>query len=266
MTKLNQFLIYDELPLWSAPFGLILLDMIRIRKNMNILDIGSGGGFPMLEIAERAGSSCKVSGIDPSPDSVEMIRKKIGLKQITNAEIFQEHAEKIPFPDNHFHLVVANNGLNNVADVSQVLAECFRVCKKGAQVVLTMNLPHTMIEFYDQLERIFTEKEDFQAIDQMHKHIHEKRKSVEFWKNQFLNAGFLVHDVIIDGFKMHYSNGSAFLNHYFIKTAFQPSWEQFATESDLAEAEKRMNGMASDSGEFNISIPFVCFDLRKPER
>jgi arsenite methyltransferase len=51
-TRLNQFLIYDELPLWSAPFGLTLLDTIRMKKGIRVLDIGSGAGFPMLEIAE----------------------------------------------------------------------------------------------------------------------------------------------------------------------------------------------------------------------
>ncbi|HTX88990.1 MAG TPA: class I SAM-dependent methyltransferase, partial [Bacteroidales bacterium] len=86
MTKLNQFLLYDELPLWSAPFGLTLLETVRLRKNINILDIGSGGGFPMLELAERSGPSCRVYGVDPSEDAAFMIAEKIKLKGIPNAE------------------------------------------------------------------------------------------------------------------------------------------------------------------------------------
>ena len=73
MSRLNQFLIYDELPLWSAPFGLPLLDTIRLRKGINILDIGSGAGFPLLEIAERSGKTAVVYGIDPSSDAINMI-------------------------------------------------------------------------------------------------------------------------------------------------------------------------------------------------
>jgi protein-L-isoaspartate O-methyltransferase len=41
---------YDELPLWAAPFGMKLLDKIEYMKNMKVLDIGCGVGFPSLEI------------------------------------------------------------------------------------------------------------------------------------------------------------------------------------------------------------------------
>ncbi|HSR18356.1 MAG TPA: hypothetical protein VLM39_09740, partial [Ignavibacteriaceae bacterium] len=57
--------VIDELSLWAAPFGLRLLEMMKIRKNISVLDIGSGLGFPLLEIAMRLGDSCKVYGIDP---------------------------------------------------------------------------------------------------------------------------------------------------------------------------------------------------------
>lgn len=76
--KLNNLyttLNYDELPLWSAPFGLAILDTIRLKNGMNILDIGSGSGFPMLEIADRAGASCMVYGVDPSDDERPYFRK-----------------------------------------------------------------------------------------------------------------------------------------------------------------------------------------------
>ena len=75
-------LCYDELPLWSAPFGLSLLDAVRLNHGMNILDIGSGSGFPMLEIAERSGTSCNVYGVDPSDDAILMIQQKIEAKGI----------------------------------------------------------------------------------------------------------------------------------------------------------------------------------------
>ena len=108
-------------------------------------------------------------------------------------------------------MVVANNGLNNVKDEKQVLSKCFRVCKKGAQVVLTMNLPHTMIEFYELLEEIFMEKKKFISVDRMRVHIHEKRKSVEYWKELILQTGFSVNDMNVDGFKLHKNRFPPFL-------------------------------------------------------
>ena len=43
--------LYDELPLWSAPFGLMLLEQVPLRPGMTILDVGAGTGFMSIELA-----------------------------------------------------------------------------------------------------------------------------------------------------------------------------------------------------------------------
>ena len=53
----------DELPLWPAPFGLHLLDTVRL-KYVHASDRECGTGFPLLELAERLGTFCRVFGID----------------------------------------------------------------------------------------------------------------------------------------------------------------------------------------------------------
>lgn len=50
---------YDELPLWSAPFGLMLLERVPIKPALTILDIGAGTGFLALELAQRLLVTCK---------------------------------------------------------------------------------------------------------------------------------------------------------------------------------------------------------------
>jgi hypothetical protein len=37
--------LYDELPLWSAPFGLWIVDHVPVGCGLTILDIGAGTGF-----------------------------------------------------------------------------------------------------------------------------------------------------------------------------------------------------------------------------
>ena len=46
---------YDELPLWSAMFGLLLLEEVPLANVTNALDVGCGTGFPLIELAERLG-------------------------------------------------------------------------------------------------------------------------------------------------------------------------------------------------------------------
>jgi arsenite methyltransferase len=73
MDRLNVELtgFYDELPLWSAPFGIKLLEEVPLRKNIRALDIGFGTGFPLLELAQQLGASSVVYGIDPWEEAVE---------------------------------------------------------------------------------------------------------------------------------------------------------------------------------------------------
>ena len=91
--------VIDELPFWSAPFGLKLLEKINYKKNITALDIGSGLGFPLLEIAMRLGNTCKLYGIDPWEAAVERIKTKIRIYGITNVEMIIGVAEKIPLPE-----------------------------------------------------------------------------------------------------------------------------------------------------------------------
>ncbi len=57
--------LYDELPFWSAPFGLMLLERVRLRRGMTILDVGAGTGFLTIELAQRCGSEAIVIAVDP---------------------------------------------------------------------------------------------------------------------------------------------------------------------------------------------------------
>ncbi|MFH1160642.1 MAG: methyltransferase domain-containing protein [bacterium] len=258
---------YDELPLWSAPFGLMLLDTIRLKPGMQVLDIGSGSGFPMLEVAERLGSPGKVTGIDPSEDSISMIREKIRLKVIRNAEIIQGAAENLPFENDWFDLIISNNGLNNVEDQQRSFRECFRVGKPGSQMVITMNLPHTMIEFYDRFAETLQEFELPEEITRMHNHISAKRKPVEYMKELIQHNGFTIRTIQIDGFKYRFTSGTAFFRHYLIRNYFLGSWKEIVpgnlVQDVFAALENKLNEEALKKGELTMSIPYVSFDCRK---
>src|SRR5258708_31031905 len=56
---------YDELRLWSAPFGQLLLEHVPLRRGMRVLDLACGTGFPLLELAPRLGPTGVAVGVDP---------------------------------------------------------------------------------------------------------------------------------------------------------------------------------------------------------
>jgi len=267
MNPSDLTIAYDELPLWSAPFGLTLLDTIRMKSGMNVLDIGSGGGFPMFEIAERLGKSCMVYGLDPSEDSIAMITVKKEVKPVDNARIIKGFAEEMPFPDEYFNLIVSNNGINNVADQQRVFSECYRVSDHDSQMVFTVNLQHTMIEFYDIFGATLSEMGLIQEIEKMHQHIHDKRKPVDFLKELVLANGFTIHSISIDGFKFRYTDGTAFFNNYFIRNAFMAPWKSIIPKQMVENVfnlmEEKLNTFARENDGLVFSIPYACFDCRK---
>ena len=57
-------LLFDQLSLWSSNFGRLLLDNIPLKKDMVVLDVGCGTGFPLLELARLLGPESQLTGID----------------------------------------------------------------------------------------------------------------------------------------------------------------------------------------------------------
>jgi arsenite methyltransferase len=259
--------IIDELPLWSAPFGLKLLDAIKLRPNIIALDIGFGLGFPLLEIAQRLGNSSKVYGIDPWKAAIERTQIKINILGLTNIELIEGVAENIPLPDNSIDLIISNNGINNVQNLEEVMNECKRVAKISAQFVVTINLDGTMVEFYNELEKVLSEEGLNENIAKLKKHIYHKRRPLEELKNLFEINGFKIEKVLHDSFKLRFLNATTMFNHYLIRLAFLDSWLDLvpADKVDIlfSQIENRLNLKAQEYGELVLTVPFVLIDAKK---
>src|SRR5262249_12451400 len=129
---------YDELPLWSAPFGLVLLDTVRIRTGLTVLDVGCGTGFPLLELAERLGPEARLHGVDPWVPAMERLQAKVEAWKLGGrVTLHVMKVESLELPPESIDLVVSNNGLNNVADLPCALSVCARLARPGAQLVFT---------------------------------------------------------------------------------------------------------------------------------
>lgn len=259
--------VLDELPIWSAPFGLKLLENIKYKKNINVLDIGFGTGFPLTELAMRLGSSSVVYGIDPWEAGIKRAQKKINQYEINNIKILNSVCEKIPLPDNSIDLITSNNGLNNVSDLRQSLNECSRVIKQNGQFVQTVNLNKTMFEFYDVFEAVLKEMNLLSEIEKMHEHIYKKRKPLNEYLRLIENAGFKINNVIEDKFEYKFVDGTAMLNHFFIKLAFLEPWAEIVPahlrEKVFSNIESVINTQSADEGFFKLSVPFVLIDSVK---
>lgn len=260
--------VSDEFSLWSAPFGLKLLDKLPIRKNLTLLDVGPGTGFPLLEIAQRLGHSSTVFGIDPWTLALKRIEQKIKIIGLKNTILVEGTIEKTPFQNNYFDVLVSNNGLNNVEDINIAFSECFRILKPGGKLLFTFNLPDTMIEFYSVFENVLRDENLFEEIDFLKKHIFLKRKPTEFIIDLLHKNLFVVNEAVTDSFKYRFTDGTSFFNYYFIKYAFLEPWKNLVKQEDLENVfkkiERSLNERAEELGELSLTIPFAFIDCEKP--
>jgi len=259
--------VIDELPLWSAPFGLKLLDTIKLKPNINALDIGCGLGFPLIEVAQRLGASSKVYGIDPWKAAIDRINLKIKTYDIKNVEVIEGVAEELPFENNFFDLIISNNGINNVEDIKLSLDECCRVSKPNAQLTITMNLEDSMIEFYDVFESTLIKNGLKDEVIKMKEQIYSKRKPLTEIKALLSNSGFEIKSINEDNFILRFLDGPTMFNHYLIKYWFLDGWKSILNPKDLEnifeQLEQKLNEIAKDKGEISLTIPYVTIDCRR---
>ncbi|HZL11250.1 MAG TPA: methyltransferase domain-containing protein [Prolixibacteraceae bacterium] len=256
--------VFDELPIWASPFGLKLLDNIRYKKNISALDIGFGAGFPLTEIAMRLGNTCKVYGIDPWEAAIRRTEKKIEFYGIKNIELFHGVAERIPLPDHSVDLITSNNGLNNVENLELALSECSRVIKTGGQLIHTYNLEHSLFEFYDLLKEVLEADKMDAELKKMNGQIYKKRKPVNEFVKLLERNNFRVSTILHDKFDYKFADGTAMLNHYFMRLAFLDGWKSIIPVEKQVEIFKRieilLNRKAEKNGYVKLSVPFVLLD------
>lgn len=241
---------YDELPLWSAHFGALMLDRIPLRAGMVALDVGCGTGFPLLELAGRLGPGSWVFGIDTWHAALERARDKAKTYGLENVKIVEGDAAELKFEDQSFDLVTSNLGINNFADPDAVLRQCFRVLRPGGTLAVTSNTIGHMREFYDHFARALPKE----ALPTLEEHI-AHRSTPEAIAARIEKAGFKVSDRATSSFRMRFASGAALFNHYFIRLGFLPAWKDIVPEKARASVFQALE--AAMPGELNLTIPCV---------
>ena len=257
---------FDELPLWSASFGLLLLKHVELKHNLTVLDIGSGAGFPLLELAQRLGDSCKCIGIDPWTNANERAKQKVHNYDLHNVSIVNCSATELPFDEGYADLIVSNLGINNFEDPHKVFSECCRVLKPGGKLALTTNLNGHWQQFYDVFESTLHEIGRPELIVKL-KDDQDHRGTVETISGLFANNGFKVSRHFEESFEMRFLDGTAFLNHYFVKLGWLLSWKNFIPEKDqaaiFAKLEENLNAYAAVNSGLSLTVPMAFIEGQK---
>lgn len=103
-----------------------------------LLDVGCGPGMFVLQLLHTRGDDFHITALDRSPVMADAVRAATGDDPRVRTEVGQ--AERMPFPDSSFDVVVAM-GVLEYSVANQALSEIARVARPGATVLVTMLNP-----------------------------------------------------------------------------------------------------------------------------
>jgi SAM-dependent methyltransferase len=108
--------------------------MGRLSPGERVLDLGSGAGTDSLVAAQMVGEQGRVTGIDMTPEMLAKARAAATAMGVGNVEFLEGEAERLPFPDASFDIVLSNGVIDLIPDKDAVFAELFRVLTPGGRI------------------------------------------------------------------------------------------------------------------------------------
>ena len=108
-------------------------DIVARRPDANVLDLGCGGGHVSYFVAPVARA---VTASDPSADMLSAVSAEAARRGLNNITTAHAPAEKLPFDDASFDVVVARHTTHHWPDVRRGIREAARVVKPGGVVLI----------------------------------------------------------------------------------------------------------------------------------
>ncbi len=99
-----------------------------------VLDVGCGAGVDALVAAYHIGQTGCVTGLEFSPEMLELAQANAALADCGNVRFLPGAAQALPFADESFDLVLSNGVYNLVLRKRQALSEAFRVLRPGGRL------------------------------------------------------------------------------------------------------------------------------------
>jgi ubiquinone/menaquinone biosynthesis C-methylase UbiE len=121
--------------------GETLCEAIDLRSGSKVLDVACGNGNVSLAAARRF---CDVTGVDYVPSLLERAAARAAAERF-EIRFVEGDAERLPFEDASFDVVVSTFGVMFAPDQRSAAREMCRVCKPGGRIGLANWTPEGFI-------------------------------------------------------------------------------------------------------------------------
>ncbi|MBE9555193.1 MAG: methyltransferase domain-containing protein [Proteobacteria bacterium] len=112
----------------------VVMELLAPGPGERVLDVGSGPGMLLRDIAGAVGPRGLAAGLDISESMMAIARHR--CRDLDNVEIASGDATALPWPDGHFDRAVSTQVYEYVPDLAAAFAELNRVLKPGGRALI----------------------------------------------------------------------------------------------------------------------------------
>ncbi|HEB71250.1 MAG TPA: class I SAM-dependent methyltransferase, partial [Nitrospirae bacterium] len=109
----------------------LVLERAKVALGHNVLDLGSGTGYPALKAAAIVDVNGSVTGLDMAEEMLNVARRKAEALDLKHVSFKKCDVSRLPFEDGSFDAVTSRFCLMFLPEPAGTLNEVFRVLKKG---------------------------------------------------------------------------------------------------------------------------------------
>jgi SAM-dependent methyltransferase len=123
---------FGRIARFNEQSGADFVDRLQLQPGVKVLDVACGSGNLAIPAA-RAGA--EVTGVDIAPNLLEQARRRAEAESLT-AKFDEGDAEKLPYADASFDVVMSMFGAMFAPRPELVAAELARVCRPGGTIAM----------------------------------------------------------------------------------------------------------------------------------
>lgn len=119
----------------------LLIDMMKVKRNDKILDLGTGTGYIAFPLAEKYRTST-IIGLDIVTETLKRNAIKAEKSNINNLRFISYNGNILPFLDNSFDIIIARYTLHHFPNIMQSFEEMYRILKPNGKLLISDPTPN----------------------------------------------------------------------------------------------------------------------------